>query len=623
MCVLPISLFLAFILFGSDGHGAIPTALHLADSCGANAFAVATLEEGIALRKAFAENPPGRWKPEVATVLQTAVTTQWAKKHDGNEQMDSMNESFVSTIPQQQQQQLTTQQHVAAARCRRPAQIRILVLGPPVGFPQCFNEYYHHGIEVMVSGPEVATAIGQWVENAPERHRAAVERAAAATKEAALLLHPPPLLQQQQSSFLEEKKDEAAASPQNTAAESATAEAAAVVPKKVLPHPCSTLGNMQGRDLAKEVRLMLMNQKAASDQAASEAASSRRTSPTPSDDGCDVITAPAVPSANNSNKQTFGGIEAVAKHSRVREMAANNSNNASKTTTTTPVNRKRLRWHALVDSGMGRLGFRTEIPGHEARRDTVDLLQELVNAEIYQNAPIEFYGMCTHMADANATSTFTGQQIDKFTALLQRVRAAGISVPTVSTDNSAALLTTSLTHFDPATLLTQQNAHTRGYVRTGGAIYGQRPAFTELQPPSTLVASVRHVAVLQRGDSVGYDRAYVAAYDVRIATLTIGFADGYPRELGNGVGKVAIRGQIYPVAGNVCMDMLMVELGPAEEESGVVVGDTAVLWGPIKEHGSSEPEERVRLQDVAATLKTTQSALTCGLNKTRVARLYI
>ena len=104
---------------------------------------------------------------------------------------------------------------------------------------------------------------------------------------------------------------------------------------------------------------------------------------------------------------------------------------------------------------------------------------------------------------------------------------------------------------------------------------------------STLSASVRHVAILQDGESVGYDRAYVAPYAVRIATLTIGFADGYPRVLGNGVGRVAIRGSVLPIAGNVCMDMLMVELGPAEETDGVgatvVVGDTAVLWGPIDE----------------------------------------
>jgi len=209
--------------------------------------------------------------------------------------------------------------------------------------------------------------------------------------------------------------------------------------------------------------------------------------------------------------------------------------------------------------------------------------------------------------------------------LLKRVRKAGISVPTLSTDNSAALLTTNLTHFTANTqeLLTQADADSRGFVRTGGAIYGQRPSFPQLRAVSTLMASVRHVATLKKGESVGYDRAYVASINVRIATLTIGFADGYPRDLGNGIGRVSIRGHLFPVAGNVCMDMLMVELGPAEDENGVgaqvVVGDTAILWGP---DDGEEDEGHVRLQDVAAILKTTQSALTCGLNKERVLRRY-
>ena len=250
------------------------------------------------------------------------------------------------------------------------------------------------------------------------------------------------------------------------------------------------------------------------------------------------------------------------------------------------------------------------------RRDSVEVIKELVDLEVSLDCPIEFYGMCTHMADATSTSDYTNAQITKFKALLRRVRSAGISVPTLSTDNSAALLTTNLTHFDPNELL---SADTRGYVRTGGAIYGQRPSFPQLRAVSTLLASVRHVATLKKGESVGYDRAYIAPMNVRIATLTIGFADGYPRELGNGVGKVSIRGHLFPVAGNVCMDMLMVELGQDEEGAEVVVGDVAILWGP----GDEEDDKGlVRLEDIASTLKTTQSALTCGLDKERVLRQY-
>lgn len=228
------------------------------------------------------------------------------------------------------------------------------------------------------------------------------------------------------------------------------------------------------------------------------------------------------------------------------------------------------------------------------------------------------------MADANATSTYTNDQMERFRALLHRVRSAGIAVPSISTDNSAALLTTSLTHFDPNAILAHD---TRGFVRCGGAIYGQRPAFRQLRAVSTLSATVKHVAIIKQGESVGYDRAYVAPLDVRIATLTVGFADGYPRELGNGVGKVSIRGNIFPVAGNVCMDMLMVDLGPADDASGagasVAVGDTAVLWGPEEMNVEECGDGLVPLAELASTLKTTQSALTCGLDKLRVQRQLV
>jgi alanine racemase len=229
------------------------------------------------------------------------------------------------------------------------------------------------------------------------------------------------------------------------------------------------------------------------------------------------------------------------------------------------------------------------------------------------------------MAEASSDSDYTNEQMARFKSLLKRVRQAGIAVPTISTDNSAALLTTNLNHFNPTELLVQKNdTNSLGYVRTGGGIFGQRPAFPQLKPVSTLTASVSHVAVLEEGQSVGYDRAYIAGRSVRIATLTIGFADGYPRDLGNGRGKVSIRGKTFPVAGKVCMDMMMVDLGSAEDVDSVgakvCVGDRAVLWGPEEENGS---EGQIRLQDIAEELNTTQSALTCGLNKVRVQRQYI
>ena len=112
--------------------------------------------------------------------------------------------------------------------------------------------------------------------------------------------------------------------------------------------------------------------------------------------------------------------------------------------------------------------------------------------------------------------------------------------------------------------------------------------------------------------TVGYDRSWIAPRDSVVATLSIGFADGYPRSLSN-QGVVHIRGHKFVVAGKVCMDMVMVDLGakggPGES---VRVGDYATLWG----------DGGATLSETADGLGTAQSDLTCDLSR-RVARRYV
>mmetsp|Transcript_13581 Transcript_13581/g.27652 ORF Transcript_13581/g.27652 Transcript_13581/m.27652 type:complete len:979 (+) Transcript_13581:182-3118(+) len=735
------------------GHGALFTACHLVEKCGADAFAVATLEEGVALRKALQENLYDK---------------------DGG---TGASNNFSAL----------------------PRRVRICVLGAPVGYPSCFDTYLHYDIEVMVSSQEVAASLARWMIDHEGRKRAEVERAAEQRKEQLLRMdgadqHPMRnrvvrQVQQENEEGEENKHDgknpsmssgtmqskecnqtrttsnttstmsantQETQNHADTTAQKTILSKDAQVQRLQTKHNAATLTNVTGPDLAREVRQILIEQRhaAAATGVIAEAnkpavvpptvaegipadiassSSKQSTTPTPESN---AINSEQIKSVVNSNAavQTsasglpprpapsvvlgapFSGIEDAAKASRQRELRAirrsqlqsddsslgsedgkiaTNNNSAVATpsqsrrssalaanTGDPPLIRKKLRWHALVDSGMGRLGFKTEQlptdrecgypPLHSSAlgtpntkcagvkngmagdglsdrsvssatsdqsirsssspqpvvvRDTVSIIKELYDAEVHDGAAIEFYGMCTHMADANATSNYTNAQMERFRSLLYRVRSAGISVPTISTDNSAALLTTTLTHFDPQSILSHD---TRGYVRTGGAIYGQRPSFNQLRAVSTLTATVKHVSIIQKGESVGYDRAYVAPTDVRIATLTIGFADGYPRELGNGVGRVSIRGATFPVAGNVCMDMMMVDLGASDNYDGigaqVKVGDVAVLWGPegtndanVKESGNG----LVPLAELASTLKTTQSALTCGLDKLRVQRQYV
>jgi len=802
------------------GHGSIPTAIYLADKIGADAFAVATLQEGITLRKALQETAsttPGyndninhyfNFNVASQTTVNNTDTTTAAAAVTRNSiilnQYHRRQSTATAGSNEQQQDSLSlmTGSDFSGSiyggigggggkkrRSLRQAHIRILVLGPPVGFPRCFDDYYHYNIEVMISGPEVAMALYEWVCNKDERKRLQVERAANDLKERILLDEHEQKLPLNNNNIKNNNNNNNASKRirgsigmktkhQEDNMKSSTARASTAMNSnegqgettnkiataadndsqassngRLSPGssgssialqqqiPSATLTNVTGSDLAREVREILKNQKLAVEtqkqnqqqqmlqqQLQQQQKNQQRKLSNISCDQTPLSTVLSMVSqvssnqdvtvntaamttltstfsvcngvgssssgggTNNGTVQVFAGIEETARHSRIRQKAMSNEvfydlggtdddedeedshhdnnyniddtsknqrkqqqfqrnydndksnnvkqiNQSENTSRRIPTNtnrkalpmmaptKKRLRWHALVDSGMGRLGFRTDPVSKEdqsKRRDSVDILKELVVLEVNLNCPIEFYGMCTHMADAsNSTSTYTNSQIKKFKNLLKRVRAAEISVPTISTDNSAALLTTNLAHFDSRELLAQTDADSRGFVRTGGAIYGQRPSFPQLRAVSTLMASVRHVAILKEGESVGYDRVYVALMNVRIATLTIGFADGYPRELGNGVGRVSIRGHLFPIAGNICMDMLMVELGPAGDKNSVgaqvVVGDTAILWGP---DDGEEGEGHVRLQDVAATLKTTQSALTCGLNKERVIRQY-
>lgn len=659
------------------------------------------MNEGIDLRKALQASPgvviqggsssggsklglsPGLFQPPVSVDVKLGSDTSSIKSS-----------TLTAATSTQQVRSPLPSLGVVNQKVNRSAHIRILVLGPPTNLPDDFSLYQQYNLELMISGPQMARSLMEWVADHDSRRIAEVEKAAI-----------------EQKSVLLEQKDES-----NTPVDGLKQFSQAV-----------TLSHMEGVELGKELRAILIaKEKTKMNSIANKSTDSSIHPPSGTapvaqknissvfDEKCALISKAPTPPPMAPTVVPFKGIEDAAKQSRARELAAakilahatgenddigdehehsfiENRNQSTKVLATSAhdedkevvstvssttvakasefvsssitlkkgvvplIARRKLRWHALIDSGMGRLGFKsvedddedeendhqnlkTPLPApleehgkkmltkwkEGPHKDAVSIIKDMSDAEIYGGAPIEFYGLCTHMADASSDSDYTNLQMNRFKSLLKRVRQAGISVPTISTDNSAALLTSSLNHFNPDELLVQRNVNSRGYVRTGGGIFGQRPAFKQLQAVSTLSAAVRHVAILEKGQSVGYDRAYIADRHVRIATLTVGFADGYPREFGNGKGKVCIRGSLFPIVGNVCMDMLMIELGSADEEdsvgSKISVGDKAILWGPENE---DDGVGKISLAEMAKSLGTTQSALTCGLNKSRVQRVYV
>ena len=535
------------------GHGAIESAIHLADNVGADAFAVATLEEGIALRKALDSTPPGTnpnligghttnmnmqgsssggtvatmaagsvrssfFAPPVvssssaansvmtkpaSSVAPTTATTSTATGLSTNS-FDTKSQTSASS----QNSPLTnypggsTMTNGAPTRKLRAPHVRILVLGPPVGYPRCFDDYYHFNIEVMCSGPEVARALMEWCLDETERKRTQVERAANDAKAAALcaarpavrdatVAQPPkapsssgvPNLNQAMKDMqvvepgmkngqgkVADNNIKSTYPGQNTD-QSLDTKGPQLPPTQMPqqhyrePTLNATLGNVSGQDLAKEVRAFLISQQAAKELkqqqsnlsndggggGASVAAGTTaggattvmqsNTQKTPGHTPTQSVVMMNGALQQPAGKgQVFGGIEAIAKSSRTREKAAARANgifhedsgddlpafaaahyksgtstpaaepslsamknatfptatSAAAVATTANTNsfsaarKRRLRYHILVDSGMGRLGFKTlpvEVSDVGVRRDTVEVIHELVEMEV-AGAPV-------------------------------------------------------------------------------------------------------------------------------------------------------------------------------------------------------------------------------------------
>lgn len=212
--------------------------------------------------------------------------------------------------------------------------------------------------------------------------------------------------------------------------------------------------------------------------------------------------------------------------------------------------------HLKVDTGMGRLG----LPPQGA-------IELAVTTDSAQG--VRFEGVWTHYASADeADLTHTRGQLSAFGMFLAGLEGHGIEVPLKHTANSSALIALPETHFD--------------MVRPGIALYGYHSStFIEglepgLKPVMTLEAPVTFVKRISAGTTISYGGLWRAAQDTTIATVRMGYADGYPRAA-TGRAEVLIRGVRRPVAGRVCMDQLMVDVG----KLAVAVGDRVTLFGPL------------------------------------------
>ena len=251
--------------------------------------------------------------------------------------------------------------------------------------------------------------------------------------------------------------------------------------------------------------------------------------------------------------------------------------------------------HIKIDTGMGRLGFQYDDP---------DIYEKILASCALPGLYAE--GIFTHFAASDeADAAFTHLQLRRFTRACEVLSGMGRTFAIRHCSNSAAI-----SGFPEASL---------DMVRPGIALYGgaggpegPHHADMRLRRVLSLRATITLVKRVKAGDPVGYGRRFIAQRDAIIATIPIGYADGYSRGLSCGKGAALINGRRAPIAGTVCMDQCMADVTDAGR---VNAGDEAVLYG---RQGGGE----ITLEEVSRTLDTIPYELMCAISR-RVPRVYI
>ncbi len=250
---------------------------------------------------------------------------------------------------------------------------------------------------------------------------------------------------------------------------------------------------------------------------------------------------------------------------------------------------KKALVHIKVDTGMGRLGFNS---GSSSI------------AEIKQIAKLpglKCEGIYTHFASADQLDkSFTNEQLGDFKQIVDRLEKQGVNFALAHAANSAAILDFEAAHLD--------------MVRAGIILYGLSPSAevfnSELIPALRLKSKIIFLKEVAAGSSIGYSRTYKCNRPTKIATVPIGYADGYSRILSNRAWGI-VKGQKVPLVGNVCMDQSMFDVSMVED---VQEGDEIVLIG--------RKEDGVTADDLADIMATISYEVVSSISS-RVPRIYI
>lgn len=254
--------------------------------------------------------------------------------------------------------------------------------------------------------------------------------------------------------------------------------------------------------------------------------------------------------------------------------------------------KKPVKVHIKLDTGMSRIGF----PIHDG--DNSDVIEEIL--AISRMPMLEIEGIFSHFATSDESNEdYTRLQFKRFISVCDELEARGLTIPIKHICNSAGIMMYPEYHLD--------------MVRPGVILYGMYPSDEvdktklDLKYVMSLKSIITYVKEIEPGRGVSYGKEYIADGVARIATVPIGYADGYSRLLAN-KAKIAVGEKLFPIAGRICMDQCMIDVSCV---NNIKRGDEALIFG----------DGAVTADDIATWLGTINYEVTCMLGH-RVPRVY-
>ena len=252
-----------------------------------------------------------------------------------------------------------------------------------------------------------------------------------------------------------------------------------------------------------------------------------------------------------------------------------------------------IKGYIAADTGMGRIGYNPEDP---ASIDDVKMIQTLPNFQIN--------GLFSHFSTADAADkTYSAVQEQRYSVFYKRLTDAGVDIPHRTLSNSAAVMEIASAHYD--------------MVRPGIILYGFYPSDEvdknqlSIRPAMSVKANIVQLKKVPAGTSVSYGRKYTATKDSLIATIPIGYADGFPRPYSS-KGKVIVNGVYAPIAGNICMDQCMIDVTHVPY---VKLGDEVTIMG-------SDGICEILADDIAEATGTINYEIVCAFGQ-RLPKVYV